>query len=69
MQDFNIDIIEKNENHSSVLNRQHSWIRRESGKWLEQRQVIDAKEYYVSFWFINSSNITSGLLIKMVTLG
>jgi len=31
----------------------HSWVRREGGKAIEQRQVIDAKEYYVGFLFIN----------------
>ena len=39
--------------HSLAMNRQHSWVRKESEILIEQWQVIDAKEYYVGFLFIN----------------
>jgi len=40
-------------NHDPALDKQHSLVRRESEKSIEQRQVIDGKEYFVGFLFIN----------------
>jgi len=45
---------ENSGNHDPALNKQHSLVRRESEKSIEQRQVIDAKEYDIGFLFINS---------------
>ena len=44
---------ENSVNRDPVLDKQHSLVRRESEKTTEQRQVIDGKEYYVGFLFIN----------------
>ena len=51
---IHISIKENSGNHDPALDKQHSLVRRESEKSIEQRRVIDAKEYYIGFLFINS---------------
>ena len=50
---IHISMRENSGNHDPALNKQHSLVRRESEKSIEQRQVIDGKEYYVGFLSIN----------------